>query len=251
MQAWQGKVLHSLVAVQTFLNAHADRLGAIMQSSSRKSLDELVTELLAQEAAQSGGAALAKGATSKKDDLSKTLVRDHLRKLVGIAKANLQGTPELEAFRMPRGKLTVDRLFSAAQGMAAAAAANKDVFTAAGMPADFIEQLTAAAQAMVSVVDERTQHQGKRTGATSGIKSAASRGRAIVKAIDGFVQSALKDDPVLLANWETVKHIRRAATPAPSDQPAAPGTSQPVPQPGPATSAVPAAVTAPNPQHAA
>ena len=129
--------------------------------------------------------------------------------------------------------------------MAKAAPPFSNVFVAAGLPTDFIARLEAAASALLGSLSDRAQSRGKRSGPTKGLKSRLAGGRKIVHILDAFVKSALKDDPALLANWNSVKRVRRctsraavatAATP-PSVTPTAPTPSvHPAPTAGTAMS---------------
>jgi hypothetical protein len=126
-----------------------------------------------------------------------------------IARSDLPQTPEIEPLKMPRGRPTIEKLSAAAFGMAKAATPFASVFIAAGLPADFVARLDAAADALVVSLSDRAQSQGKRSGATKGLKSQLVSGRKIVHILDAFVKSALKDDPALLANWNAVKRVRK------------------------------------------
>jgi hypothetical protein len=108
--------------------------------------------------------------------------------------------------------------------MGAAAAPYTDTFTKAGLAADFVAQLSAAADAVVGVVANRTTSRGKRRGATDGLKARLTEGRKVVHILDALVRSALKDDPALLGNWNLVKRVTksspgRPAAAAPSNAP--------------------------------
>src|SRR5262249_21146094 len=150
---------------------------------------------------QTAGVNASKGATRKKQDLRTALLRDHMSKIARIAAADLPRVPELEPLRMPRGQPTVAKLAALAEGMAKTAALHADVFMAAGLPADFIAQLTAATDAMTGAVTQRISSRSLVGGATVGLKDRLSAGRKIVHVLDAFVRSALKDDPVLLRSW--------------------------------------------------
>jgi hypothetical protein len=249
VQTLQGSTLQSLVAVQNFLDAHQDTLGSAQISGSRKKLDDLVAQLTNHAAVQQGSTFAVLGATQTHRSLRAALVRDHMRPIARIAKAELPSTPAVEPLKMPRGQLSVRRLAAVAQGMAQAAAPFTDVFTGAGMPADFIAQLTAASDAVVASVGARMQTKGTLGGATQGLKTMLSRGRRIVHVLDAFVTTALQDDPVTLASWNIVKRVQLtarpgtvapatpASTPTPASSPASSAASSQEPAPGSAVAA--------------
>ena len=228
MQTTQGAMLQSLRAVQEFLDAHADRLAGVVQSGSRKRLDDAIDLLEGHVSDQSGSSLAAMGLTQKQRALRIALLRDHMTSISRIAKADLPLTPEFRPLRMPRGKPTPERLAAAATGMAQVAAPFSDLFIKAGLPPDFIVQLSAAADAMVSSLSARTQTRGKARGATTGLKQMLSEGRKIVHILDAFVTTTLKNDPVLLANWNVVKRVPKVAV-----RPAAIALPTPTPSPTP------------------
>ncbi len=241
MQTRQSTMLNSLHAVQGFLDEHAEQLRGVATNGARKKLDDTVAQLAGYVTDQTGQHAIVQGATKKQTALRAVLVRDHMRTILRIAKSNLPAVPELKALRLPQYKLGSNRVAAAALGMAKAAAPHAGVFVSLGLPADFIAQLEAAAQALLVSESERTKSRGRAKGATTGLKSALSEGRSIVHIMDAFVRSAVKDDSALLANWTHVTHMTArtgrggsAVTPAPES------ATSPAPAPAPAPSPAPA-----------
>jgi hypothetical protein len=246
MQTTQGSVLQSLRAVQIFLDDNADKLAAVVKTGARQKLDDLVAELSGHASTQSGSNLASQSATRKQQSLRTALLRDHMAPIARIAAAELPASPEVEPLKMPKGKPTAARLAGLADGMAKAAGPYSDVFVKAGLPTDFIAQLNAASTAMIDAGAERQANRGNRRGATQGLKTSLSAGRRVVHVLDAFVKSALKDDPVLLANWNLVKRVRVIPrTPTNTNASASTGpTAMPTPAPTPTPPAPP---TAPEP----
>jgi hypothetical protein len=121
----------------------------------------------------------------------------------------LSETPALEPLRLPRGRPTAEQLAAAAHGMAEAAAPYAEVFVAAGLAPDFRAQLHGAADALLASLDHRARRQGQRTGATAGLRATLSAGRRLVHVLDAFVQTALVDEPALLASWAAAQRVQR------------------------------------------
>jgi hypothetical protein len=209
MQTTQGSVLESLHSVQTFLTENADKLGDVVKTGARQKLDDAIAELTTHAEEQQGSHLAAQGNTQEKRSFELVLRRDHMAPIARIARAELPPTPAVEPLKMPKGRPTVARLAALADGMANAATPFADTFISAGLPADFIAQLRAASTAMVASVAERNQNRGKRGGATTGLKQKLGRARRIVHVLDAFIQTALKDDQVLLSSWNIVKRVRR------------------------------------------
>ncbi|MDB4892336.1 MAG: hypothetical protein JWL61_4191 [Gemmatimonadetes bacterium] len=230
MQTNQGNMLQSLRTVQAFLEENAAELTDVVNTGARQRLDDAIAELSVHVSDQTGSALASQGATLKQYTLRRALLRDHMAPISRIARSDLPQTPEIEPFKMPRGRPTTEKLCAAAFGMAKAATPFAGVFIAAGLPTDFVARLEAAASALVDSVSDRAQSRGKRSGATKGLKSQLAGGRKIVHILDAFVKSALKDDPALLANWYAVKRVRKftgrtAATSLTSTLPGAPISS--------------------------
>jgi hypothetical protein len=207
MQTVQGPVLQSLRAVESFLDTHADKLVDVQKTGARRRLAELIAQLTGHLSDQWGSQLEGKGATQKHRSLRRVLIREHMAPIARIARAELPPVPEVEPLRMPKGKPTAERLGQLAYGMAKAAAPFAADFTHAGMPEDFIKQLTDAADEMLNALTDRTKSKGRRGGATRGLKSGLTAGRRVVHVLDSFVSAALKNDPALLREWNLIKRV--------------------------------------------
>ena len=229
MQTTQGTMLQTLRSIQAFLDEEANTLGTIVTSGTRQRLDSAIADLSTHATAQTGSSLASQGATQKQRALRQALLRDHMAPIARISNAELPQTPQVEPLRMPKGKPTAERLAQAASGMAKAATPYAAVFIEAGLPNDFITQLTDAAAAMIDSILIRSQSRGKSTGATKGLKARLADARKTVLILDAFVKSALKDNPALLRNWNSVRRVRRSTgRPLVSQTPLpAPSTSTP------------------------
>lgn len=224
MHTMQGNMLQSLRNVAGFLDQQADRLPGVNQGGARQELDAAIAELEAHASDQSGSSIGSKSATQRHHMLRLALVRDHMLPIARIAAASLPHTPELQPLRMPAGRPTAQKLAAAAHGMAEAAAKYATVFTRAGLPGDFLAQLTTASDAMIASLGERSKNRVVRRGATEGLRTKLQAGRRAVGVLDALVRSAIAGDDVLLASWKTAKRVERvgtsrqsaATTPAPS-----------------------------------
>ena len=207
MQTKQGHTLQSLRNVQTFLDDNAAALEAVVRTGARRRLDDAITQLATHASDQSASHLASKGSTRQQSALRTVLRRDHMSAIARIAKADLLNTPAIGPLRMPRGRPSMQRLAAAAYGMAKAAAPFEPVFVAAGLPAEFVAQLNAAADSMIAAVGNRAQSCGKRRGATKGLSTGLTEGRKVVHILDAFVKTTLANDLPLLANWEQVKRV--------------------------------------------
>ena len=239
MQTKQGSMLQSLLNVEAFLEQNAAKLATVVNTGARHKLAEAIAELEAHATEQSGSATAARGATKLQRALRHALLRDHMASIASIARTELPQSPDIASLRLPKGKPTAQKLHADAYGMAQTAAKHAELFIAAGLPTEFVAQLTAAADAMIAAGADRSNSRGRRSGATKGLKSRLSAGRKIVHVLDTFVTRALNGNPALLANWNVVKRTRRTGTRSASAITTTPILASPVPGPTPAPLPVP------------
>jgi hypothetical protein len=130
------------------------------------------------------------------------------------------------------------------------AQANQEAFLDAGLPADFIATLGAAATALSASSDVRAAARGKRANATGALKQASTRARHVLKALNPIVVHALSTDSAnagLLAEWRAARHVSAKLGPvAGSVQAAASLAARPAvgsPITAPATAPIPPATS--------
>jgi len=174
-------------------------------------VDEIVATIDTHAATQTGAGITSQMSTKVQEKLELALRRDHMTPIARIARAELPRIDDLAALRMPRGRLTVDRLAALAHGMAEVAERYHEVFVAAGLPADFGDRPRAADDEMLAARSRRTRSRGERAGATTGLRHTLSAGHRIVGVLDAFVQTVLADDPTLRTSWLAVKRVTRTA----------------------------------------
>jgi hypothetical protein len=243
MQTTQAAMLASLTNVQKFLDTHAAKLGDVAAGAARKRLDGIVAELTAHVADQSGGHFAAQGFTKKQRALRTALMRDHMAPIARIARADLPDTPEVHPLRMPRGNPGTGKLVSQARGMSQAAQPFTETFILGGLPADFVSRLDLAIDALLQAGTDRSRSQGRRGGATSGLRQRLSAGRKVVSVLDALIRSAAVGNGALLSDWAIVKRVQRAGARSGAAVPAA-ATTLPT---SPTVTATPAPAPAPSP----
>lgn len=213
MYSKQKDTLATLLAAERYFTRNATRLTGVAGTGLHRDLVATVGELVAQEQAQATGAIAAKQATQTFAALRTALLRDHMWKVATIAGVELPSTPELDPLRAPRTHMSARELAAAATAMAACATPYREVFIAAGLPADFETQLEGAAQAMLAAAERRREVVVSRSAATQGLRVTLSRGRKLIRALDRFVQSTLRTDEVMLLEWKTATQLRRVSKP--------------------------------------
>ena len=209
MKQSQARLAQSLRAVQGFIANHADRLPGVARSGARRKLDELVQTFSDDADSQAASDLAAQMATREHHALRTALLRDHMQPIVKIAALEASALPALSVLRMPPRWASPERLHAYALGMADSAAQSAHVFTAAGLPANFAEQLTDAADATLAAVGARTSRRQARARATAGVRVTISAARRAVGALDALVTSALHTDAALLVAWKSAIHPER------------------------------------------
>lgn len=218
MDGVQATQLQSLRAAQQFLDAHGPRLGTINSSGARRCLDERVTRAEQCMADQAALTVAARGETRRYQQRRGTL-RTYMTAITRIAQAELAATPNISALSMPRGNPSAAGLVAAARGMAQVAAPHTAIFTAAGLPADFLAELGAATDALQASYDARVRRLGERRSATTGLASQLRHGRQQLPILASFLTSDRSIEATLLADWQASTRIprrpRHTATPEP------------------------------------
>ena len=159
--------------------------------------------------------------------------RDELmRQLLAIYKAApiLAFTrPELEdKFRSPHN-LNDQALLTLAATYGNDAFPLKAEFIKRGFGADFINELSEAAQAFEAALNARTQALGRQVEATAAIDELIESGLRIVRELGVIVRNTYAQDPAKLALWQSASHVekpsRRARPKGEGNQPPPPATN--------------------------
>jgi hypothetical protein len=222
MQSRQGNMLQSLRAVEEFLADNAATLDDVVNTGTRRKLAAVIAALDVTVNEQAGRSVVAQSGTRRYKALRRALIRDHMVPIAHMARVDLPPMPEVEALRLPNRNWSAAKLAAAAHRMATGAEPFRAQFVEAGLPGDFVERLTAAADAMLESLSDRAQNRGRLSGATRGLAATLSSAGKLVAVIDALVASKLADDPGMLATWKKVKRVRRVAVHAPDETAPAP-----------------------------
>jgi hypothetical protein len=232
MRNGQNAVLASLRRSQQFLDVNADSLGAV-NTSTRKQLDDVVTQLSNLSISQEGSTRGSKGETARLHASLLALRRNYMAPIAELAKLKLRDVPEFAALMLPPANATADRAVAAAYAMADAATEHAPVLLENGLPTTFADDLRTAAAAVSASTVGRSAHQGRRSGATAGLAAEERRGRAILRVLNALIMARVGSDAQLVAEWTTAKAVRRKPGPVAgsqaSDAPAADSATTLVP----------------------
>ncbi|HXT16339.1 MAG TPA: hypothetical protein VN706_11955 [Gemmatimonadaceae bacterium] len=204
----QGSTINTLHAIETFLDAN-ELFAPLKDSVARKNIDAAITALDRFGALQSGGRQAARLETANRRNLRLALRIYHMDAIEHAARIALPNSPDLAELSVPRGKVSAQQLLKAAAGMSEAGTTHSATLIAAGVPANFVAELDAAAAALAASLAERNGHQNRRTVGTAGLKNAEQGAMKAIRLIDTQVRPLIDraKDASLLAGWNAAKKI--------------------------------------------
>lgn len=212
MQATHATVLSTLQRVQRFMDTNAEALGPINTAGYRRVLDDVANTLSAHAVSQAASKNIGSGETAKQRVLRNALKLNTMRPIAAVAAAQLKEVPEFASLKMPAAGTTSARLVAAAGAMSTAATTYQQTFTDAGLPADFLDRLNTAAEALNNSLVNRGNTKGSQAGATAGLKAEAARGREAVRVLDALIEPQLAGNAVLLVQWNSAKRFGGKST---------------------------------------
>jgi len=208
MNSAQKERHESLLRVQRCLDDFDSSLGDINKSPARASLDRLVDELSGLAGYQRQAPTEVRSRAVFREDVREGLRLEHMRPIAAIARAKLGDSPLIIKMQVPKKNVDDATLIAAGDGMAKAVVRYREVFLAQHLPADFIEQLEAAVDAVRNSVVDREATRVRRRHTTSAIQSLLTEGSSLVQILDGLVMKWIRKDPALLAAWTTATRHR-------------------------------------------
>ena len=236
MDAKQKRAIEMFARVDSYITGHPAPVGTSFDPAAQN-LSDVVARLGGGAAGQSQGKRQTQATGRKLEAQVRSLRGNHLRPIVTIAKANVEGHPGIErAVRLPPNSLSVTKLLAEAQAIHDAAALYPPVFVDNGRPADFLEQLQGAIDAIRTSTLDRGRNLGLQVGSRAGIDQQIRRGRRVLNVLDALVRSAFGNDDRAMAEWALARRL--SGVPAPKASSATPpATATPAASQASATSA--------------
>ena len=213
MKRRDGYVRDTLISAQRLFNANPEAFETVNASGARKALDDTIAAITRNGVAQVEHTIRANGETLKQHRIRLDLNRQHLRPIVDVAAATFGEVPELSTLRINAMRLSLTRLVHAAEAIANAVEPHADTFIAVGLRPAFLDELRAKTQELRASLGERTDHVNTRRSSTHALKAEAANGRRVLKLLDAVVQQSVTDEK-LLAEWASVRRIRRKPGPS-------------------------------------
>jgi len=206
----QKQVMDSLVRVRAFLDAYPVT-GTLSAASAREMLDDVVQRLRAYAGAQHSGRDMSRMELRRQEDQTALLLDQYIRPIVTIARAQIEpgsdaGLPD--GLRMPKLPIGPTKLIAVCDGMIEAARPHAAVFTANGMPAEFLAQFAEARNALERVMGGRATQVGTKVAARAGLQVQLLRGRRAVERLDAIVRAAFRGDLATLTAWRGAKRVQ-------------------------------------------
>jgi hypothetical protein len=210
MQTQHGKLIEALNRVEQFLDTNPSAMAGIVTSTAHQqfsaSRQRLVEHMTSQNEHQRG----IRTRVIALRLLRTQLIQQHMRPIAILAKAQLP-VGERSALTVPSTNRSFVAFVAAGAGMARAARVHEATFLAAGFPADFIEALLGAAEALNQGITTKGESVGLRVKATGGLKAEARVARTNLKLLDTRIRGSVTDG-ALLAQWRNIRRVVLAAT---------------------------------------
>ena len=144
MRQDEQRTFDSLIRGKDFIDRNGVVLGPVATSAAKKQIDDAVSQLRQHVTAQGATERAVAGQTGRIQGMAKQLIRSHISPITKFGRANLKGVSDFETLTRTPKPGSPKKLVSQAFAIAKAAAPYASAMTAAGFPADTVEQLLAA-----------------------------------------------------------------------------------------------------------
>lgn len=185
--------------------APPDSVGAQLAARLNTVLVEL-DQLVAAEGSKDG---LARESTDT-SEIAREDLEEEVRAIARTAQAIEHQVPGFaEKFRLPKGDSDQDWIDTGLT-FAADAASESARFISFGMDADFIEQLQNRVAALRASITTRSTNVAERKATRELIEDKLDEIMRVRREYDAYVRNVHRDDPRVLSEWTSAKHIQRA-----------------------------------------
>lgn len=218
----QRRILQSFRRVQDFLTAHPIAGASAGATRARQALDDAVQRIERHATDQYTARSTGTSDSRRAERLRRALRTTHLRPLAHMARAIVDEHPEVaELTTLPPTSADSEALVAAATSMTELATRHEALLVDSGLPGDFLAGLRAATETLRQATDDRGEAARRRTGASAALQDAIDRGRRAVQLLDTVVETTVRSDPQLLAEWRLASRVTsRQGRPAQATLPA-------------------------------
>jgi hypothetical protein len=198
----------AFLRMKAFANNHPENPATIWPQLVTE-LDSVNANLAEQVAAEESGHSVKRTGTASRDDAREDL-RDLAEAIVRTARAVDETKPGFaDGYRSP-SQLSDRGLLDLTIGIARIAPPHKADYLSHGMPPDFLEDLAAAIAKLQQTMTDQSEGKAGVKSAGVEIEDTMDQGMSVRRRMNAVVRNVYRDDPAVLAEWETASHIEQA-----------------------------------------
>ena len=199
--------LDSLIRAQDFFGNNGVAIGPVATSAAKQQIDDAVSQIRAHVTDQGATTRAIAGQNGLVAGLAKDLRQSHIMPITKFARANLKGVSDYATLTKTPDPATTKKMVSQSFAIAKAAAPYASAMATAGFPADTVDQLLAATNALNDAIVKREPMRVSRVQSTGSIDKLLQQGREAVRKIDGVLSKRLVGDAPTLAAWKSASRV--------------------------------------------
>ena len=207
MRQDQQRKLDSLIRAQDFFDKNGVAIGPVATSVAKKQIDDAVSGVRAHVTDQGATARAIAGQNGLIAGMAQQLVKSHILPVTQFARANLKGVSDYQTLTRTPKVSSTKKLVSQSYAVAKAASPYASQMTAAGFPADTVDQLLAATNELNDAIVKREPMRASRVKSTESIDKLLKEGRDGVRKISAVLAKRLVGDGPALAAWRSASRV--------------------------------------------
>ena len=210
MNARQRAQTASLRRAQQYLRGHPSDAGEL-SGQTRQKLDVIVDRLEAAIDTQATRVRQLRGEWNKRLHLERELLLGYVTPIANFSRAEVAKNPELAALTPSSRHLEGRKLVNFARSMMKVAQSNGTIFSRE-WPAGFLDQATAAVDAMAESMNRHGNLKVQRAGATAGLASLIAEGRNVLLQLDAAVEAKFDRKGRFYQEWKIAIRVGEPPT---------------------------------------
>jgi len=195
--------------IQVFLDANPDTVGVFVTAQQRAELDAQVAALQSFDAEQREMTAGAQAETARMKMIRAEVHADFIKPVSRCARRLSRAKPELRKLALPSRIPRIGDFETKAAVFATDLETHADFLRGYTPVAGEVAQLRDLLAQFAQSKSTRAICDGRRKGATNGIKLADQALRSHIFTMDGTLTPRLRKNAPLLANWKATRHIHK------------------------------------------
>lgn len=207
MRQDQQREFDSLIRSQDFFTNYGVAIGPVATSAAKQLIDDAVSQIRAHITDQGVTKRAIAGQSGLIAGMAKQLVKSHVSPITKFARANLKGVTDYQKLTKTPKADSTKKLVSEAYSIATSAAPYAAQMSAAGFPADTVDQLLAATNELNDAIVKREPMRTSRVASTKSIDQLLKDGRDGVRKINAVLAKRLVADAPALAAWRSASRV--------------------------------------------